>query len=158
MLQLVVGDWPPAEWVSSSVVLLVVQIVFSIDKLLSVGDSLVERRHISVVGSPVVASGWLKVVEMGEGGALTGSQVEDLLGETIPDTIWLLVVDEPEDVVLDDWALRDDGRHSSGEVSGDAVTEGEDVLEPSVLEGVFVDINHASGVGDSSLNKPLVWL
>jgi hypothetical protein len=46
---------------------------------------------------------------------------------------------------------------SSGR-SLNAVTESKDILESSVLEGIWVDIDEASVVGNTSFNEFGVWL
>lgn len=110
------------------------------------------------MGSIVISLSWLEIVSMGEGGHLTSSKVEDLLRESIPNSIWLLPVNEFKHVILDNWALRLDSGLSSGQVSSNAVTKGEDVLILLVLKSVLVDIDHAGGVSDASIDQPLVRL
>ena len=155
VLQLVVGLWEVLVW--GSVVLLVVEVGVALLVLGSGGVLGVQARQRTVVHGEVVGRGWLEVVQMGEAGRLEGSEVEDLLGESVVDTVWLLSVDPSEDVVLDDWGLLDDGAHGSGGLARDAVTEGEDVLEPLVLQSVSVDINQTSLVSDAGVLEPLPW-
>ena len=101
---------------------------------------------------------WLEIVSMGESGHLASSKVKNLLRESIPNSIGLLSLNESKNIILDNWALRLDSSLSSGQVSSNAVTKGEDVLILLVLKSVLVDINHASIVGDPGIDQPLVRL
>lgn len=91
--------------------------------------------------APVVVSCWLVIVEVREAGSVGVGEVEWHVGETVIDTVELLALHEGLDVVLDNWALSEGGVLGSSGVHIDGITEGEDVVESRVLEGVWVHVN-----------------
>ena len=77
---------------------------------------------------------------------------------SIIDSIRILSVHESENVVFDDWALGHGGSTGSSDVSSNGITEGKDVFESIVLEGVWVDIDQTIGISDTSVDEVLPWL
>lgn len=157
MLKLIKVLWPVSS-VLGSVALLIVEMSFCLFALSIERCHLVEVRQGSCVRSEVISLGWLEIMSMGEGGHLTSSKVQNLLRESIPNSIWLLSVNESKHVILDNWALRLDSALSSGQISSNAVTKGEDVLILLVLQSVLVHIDHAGRVSDASIHQELVRL
>lgn len=78
---------------------------------------------------------------------------EGHVGVAIIDTVEGLTLHELSKVVLDDGALGHGGVLSTGGLAGDAVTEGEHVLELLVLESVGVHVDESSGVSEASLGE-----
>ena len=146
------------EWVESLVVVLVRRAVVllersvgfaSLEVLLHLSSKVplgkqAEVWHPVVVGGRLVVPGVLEVRSMGV------RKVEWHVGVSIVDSIQLLSVHEPLQVVFDNWALSVGSVLSSCCLSLDSITESEDVLESLMLEGVWVHINQASVVSDTS--------
>ena len=59
--------------------------------------------------------------------------------------------------MLDNWALSMGSVLSSCDLSLDAVTKGEDVLESRMLKSVWVHVNETGIVSDSTVQKSLLW-
>mgnify|MGYP006866641861 CR=1 FL=1 len=145
------------EWVESLVVVLVWRAVVLLER--SVGFASLEvLLHLSSevplgkqaeVWHPVVVGGGLVVPGVLEVGSMGVRKVEWHVGVSIVDSIQLLSVHEPLQVVFDNWALSVGCVLSSCSLSLDSITESEDVLESLMLEGVWVHINQASVVSDT---------
>jgi hypothetical protein len=105
----------------------------------------------------VVAMGFI-VVEMREGGSMGVAHEKWEVRVSIIDSIRILSVHESENVVFDDWALGHGGSTRSSDVSSNGITEGKDVFESIVLEGVWVDIDQTIGISDTSVDEVLPWL
>lgn len=86
------------------------------------------------------------------------AEVEWHVRITIIDTVQFFAIHELSNVVLDDWVLGMSSMLGSSGSSLNAVTESKDILESSVLEGIWVDIDEASVVGNTSFNEFGVWL
>jgi len=106
----------------------------------------------------VVVSCWLEVIVMLEVVSIRVTEVEWHVRITIIDTVQFFTIHELLNVVLDDGVLGMSSMLGSSGVSLNAVTEGKDILESSVLEGIWVDIDEASVVGNTSFNEFGVWL
>lgn len=95
-------------------------------------------------------------MEMGETSSGALSREERHPGVAVPDGVWLFAVKITKHVVLHDGVLADTSRHSAGSFSGDAITNGKDVLELPMLEGVLVHVDEAFMVSHTSVNQELV--
>jgi len=118
----------------------------------------VHAGHHTVCGPGVISRCRLEVVEMGEAscGALSGEEGHP--GVAVPERVGLFAVEETQHVVLHDGVLADTGGHSARGFAGDAVANGEDVLELLVLERVLVHVHEAIVVSHPSVNQELVRL
>lgn len=106
----------------------------------------------------MVVSCWLEVIVMLEVVSIRVTEVEWHVRITIIDTVQFFTIHELLNVVLDDGVLGMSSMLGSSGISLNAVTEGKDILESSVLEGIWVDIDEASVVGNTSFNEFGVWL
>ena len=131
-----------------------------VDALSKVGlhlSSEVPLGEETIGWNPVVVLSWFVVPEVLEASGVGVREVEWHIRVAIIDSIALLSFHELLDVVLHNWALGVGSVLGSGGFSLDAVSESEDVLESRVLKGVWVHINEARVVGDSTVQKGLVW-
>jgi len=106
----------------------------------------------------VVVSCWLEVIVMLEVVSIRVAEVEWHVSITIIDSVQFFTIHELSNVVLDDGVLGMSSMLGSSGSSLNAVTESKDVLISSVLEGIWVDIDEASAVGNTSFNEFGVWL
>jgi len=106
----------------------------------------------------VVVSCWLEVIVMLEVVSIGVAEVEWHVSISIIDTVQSFTIHELLNVMLDDGVLGMSSMLGSSGRSLNAVTEGKDILESSVLEGIWVDIDEASVVGNTSFNEFGVWL
>ena len=106
---------------------------------------------------PMVVLCWLIAPSVLEAGGVRVREVEWHIGESIIHSVALFALEELLQVVLDNWALGVGSMLSSSDLSLDAVTEGEDVLESGVLESVWVHIHKSRVISDSTIQKGLVW-
>lgn len=120
------------------------------------GSGEIEVREEAVAWNEVVLWCGFIIPQMREAGGVGVRKVEWHVGVTIIDTIELLTVQEVFEVVLDDWALSLSSVLGSGSLSLNAITEGENVLISFVLKSVSVNINHAGGISDTSIDKLLM--
>ena len=118
----------------------------------------VEVREDAVVGHAVVGRCGLEVVQVGESSAVRGTQPEWHVLVAVIDGVALAALKEAEEVVLDDGVLLDGAGVGASGLSADAVTDREDILELVMLQGVAVDINHASAVADTRVEDEFVLL
>lgn len=133
----------------------------------SVVDSLGKvRLHLSsevplgeeAIGwNPMVVLGCLKAPGVLEASGVGVRKVEWHIGESIIDGIAFFTFKELLQVVLHNWALSVSGVLGSSDLSLDAISEGEDVLESRVLKGVWVHVNKSGVVSDSTVQKSLLW-
>jgi hypothetical protein len=152
------------EWVEAGGIVLVWRSVILLERsvglaLCEVGVHLsaeVELGEESVVGNPVVLGGSLVVPEVLEVGGVRVGKVEGPVRVSIVDAVQFSSLHELDDIVLDDWALSVGSMHSSGGLSLNSVSKSKDVFESGMLQGVGVDINQTSVVGDTCVNKLLV--
>ena len=107
--------------------------------------------------NPMVVLCWLIAPGVLEAGGVGVREVEWHIGESIIDGVAFLTLHELLQVVLDNWALGVGSMLSSSDLSLDAITEGEDVLESGMLKSVWVHINKSGVVSDSTIQKSLVW-
>lgn len=112
----------------------------------------------SVSWLPVVVGVGFVVVEMREGGGMGVAHEKWEVRVSIIDSIRILSVHESENVVFDDWALGHGGSTGSSDVSSNGITEGKDVFESLVLEGVWVDIDQTICISDTGVDEVLPWL
>jgi hypothetical protein len=129
--------------------------------LLEVGFHLrveISLREKTEGWNPVVVSCWLEVIVMLEVVSIGVTEVEWHVRITIIDTVQFFTIHELSNVVLDDGVLGMSSMLGSSGRSLNAVTESKDILESSVLEGIWVDIDEASVVGNTSFNEFGVWL
>jgi hypothetical protein len=105
----------------------------------------------------VVAMGFI-VVEMREGGSMGVAHEKWEVRVSIIDSIRILSVHESENVVFDNWRLGHGSSTRSSDVSSNGITEGKDVFESFVLEGVWVDIDQTIGISDTGVDEVLPWL
>ena len=106
---------------------------------------------------PMVVLCWLIAPGVLEASGVGVREVEWHISESIVDGVALFTLEELLHVVLDNWALSVGGVLGSSDLSLDAVTEGEDVLESGVLKSVWVHIYKSRVVSDSTIQKGLVW-
>ena len=77
---------------------------------------------------------------------------------SIIDSIRILSVHESENVVFDNWGLGHGSSTRSSDVSSNGITEGKDVFESFVLEGIWVDIDQTIRISDTGVDEVLPWL
>ena len=107
---------------------------------------------------PVVVRVGFIVVEMREGGRVGVAHEKWEVRVSIIDSIRILSVHESENVVFDNWRLGHGSSTRSSDVSSNGITEGKDVFESFVLEGVWVDIDQTIGISDTGVDEVLPWL
>lgn len=105
----------------------------------------------------MIIGSWLEVPGVLEAVSIRVAEIEWHVRVSIVDTVQLLTIHELLNVVLDNWVLGMSSMLSSSGISLNAVTKSKDILESSVLESVWVDIDEASVVGNSSFNEFGVW-
>ena len=103
----------------------------------------VKVREDSIVRNNVVVCVRLEVVRVRETCGIGMTQPERHPGVPIVNGVAVLSLQELEDVVLYNGCLPHSSRLSAGSLTGDAVTEGKNVLVRIVLHRVPVDINTA---------------
>jgi hypothetical protein len=107
--------------------------------------------------NPMVVGGWFVVPGVLEASGVRVREVEWHVRISIVHSVALFSFHELLHVVLNDWALSVGGVLGSSGLSLDAISESEDVLESRVLKSVWVHVNHAGVVSDSTVQKGLVW-
>lgn len=156
LLERVEGLWEVVVWGTVS---LVERAVLHTSTGLSIEQAtVVEVGEHAVVGNHMVERCWLVIVQVSEFSGTAGAEEEWQLGVAVVDAVNFLSVQELEQVVLNNWVLTHGTDLGSRGLSSNAVTEGEDVLEARVLEGVLVDVNHALSVSETGVSEPLEWL
>jgi len=107
---------------------------------------------------PVVVAVGFVVVEMREGGSMGVAHEKWEVRVSIIDSIRILSVHESENVVFDNWRLGHGSSTRSSDVSSNGITEGKDVFESFVLEGIWVDIDQTIRISDTVVDEVLPWL
>lgn len=112
----------------------------------------------SVVGSPVVPCFGLEVVQVSEAGGVGVSEPEGPPSVAVVNCIAVLSLHEFKNVILNDRGLTHGSCLGAGSFTRDAIAHCENVLMFVVLEGVPVDINTTTGISETALCEPRVWL
>lgn len=149
---LVVLDGVVTGWVMEvrwALVLLESGVLLAHALLLVEGVVEVDVGEDAVVGHAVVGWRGLEIVQVRETGSVSVAEPEHHVLVAVVDGVGLLTLEEAEHVVLDDGVLVDGTSVGTSGLSADAVTNGEDILEPVVLKGVAVDINLTLLVADA---------
>lgn len=104
----------------------------------------VEVGEDAIVRHAIVGTGWLEVMQVGESSTVSAAKPEWHVLVAVIDGVALLTLEEAQHVVLDDRVLMDATGVRASRLSADAVADSENILELVVLQGVAVDVDHAS--------------
>ena len=97
----------------------------------------------TVVRNTIVGGCGLEVVQMREASAVGGAKVEGHVGVSVVNSVALLAFKVLQNVMLDNGVLSDGTGVGTGGVTGDAVTDCEDVVVLVMLLSVAVHVNLA---------------
>ena len=153
------------QWIESLWEMLVWWSMILLEWSISGGSSKVRFQLIvevtfgekTILWESMVICSWLVIPGVRESSGMGVTHVEWEVGVTIINSIKFSSFHEFQKVVFDNWILCSSSGIGSCDVSFDGISPSKDVFESFMLKSVLVDIDKATWISNSCVNKSLPW-